>query len=454
MTDLVVPYNWEPRNYQVPLVNAMLHDQVDRAAVCWHRRAGKDLTSINICTPKMLERVGLYWHVLPTYAQGRKIVWQGMDGTGRKFLDYIPPELVVHKRDDEMRVTLSNGSVYQVIGGDNVNRLVGSNPVGIIMSEYSLHNPECWDYIRPILNENGGWALFIYTPRGFNHGHTMMQNAVKSDRWFTEILTVNDTFRPDGRPVVSKELIQDDVDNGMPEELVRQEYYCDFTAPLVGAYYGQAMDEALKDGRIGEVPWEPSLPVYTGWDLGMHDAMVIWFYQLYDGFANYIDYYASSGVGLEHYAKMISEKPYVCRTHYAPHDIIVQEMGTGVRRIEVAWDLGLKMEAVPKIPLGDGIDASRRLIARSRFDAKKCEHGLDALRQYRRSWDSRNRVWGSQPVHDWCSHPADAYRTTAMAIRPDKVRATKAPLFKEKMTVGQMIREAKQGTSNKDNGYI
>ena len=179
--ELVLPYSWEPRDYQLDVWNYMEGLQENKRAVCvWHRRSGKDVTAINIVSVKSQERVGLYWHLLPTYKQGRAIVWNGFTRDGRAFLDHFHPDLIEAKNSTEMRITFKNGSQYQVVGTDDINSLVGTNPIGCIFSEYSLHDPGAWEYIRPILLENGGWALFIYTARGRNHGWTLLEMAKKN----------------------------------------------------------------------------------------------------------------------------------------------------------------------------------------------------------------------------------------------------------------------------------
>ena len=208
MNTVTLPHRWWPRQYQLPLWNAM-ETGTKRAVAVWHRRGGKDLTALNITIKQALTmRVGLYWHLLPTYEMGRKIVWNGMTGDGTRFLDFWPEEMITRKRDDNMLLEASNGSIWQVVGSDDPDRLVGSNPVGVVLSEYSLQNPQAWEYIRPILAENGGWAIFIYTARGRNHGYDVIQHALKSKFWFGQILTVDDTRKPlldnTGKPVLSE----------------------------------------------------------------------------------------------------------------------------------------------------------------------------------------------------------------------------------------------------------
>lgn len=452
MTDIKLPANdWKPRDYQLGLWNARFVDKKDRACVVWHRRAGKDLTSLNMLIIEAMQRVGIYWHVFPTYAQGKKAIWRGVDSSGRSFLSYIPEELRVRQRDDEMWIELPNGSMYQVIGGDKIDRIVGPNPVGIIFSEYSLMNPTGWNLIRPILRENKGWANFIYTPRGYNHGWKMFQAAQDNpDKWFSEVLDITMTKRPNGEPVITEADMQEDIDEGMPEELARQEYLCDWSAPLVGAYYGHELDRADREGRVADYPHRAEYPVYTCWDLGITDSMVIWFFQIVDGWVQWIDYYASHGAGLEHYAEMLQSRAhdckYVYKDHYAPHDIKAKEIGTGVTRLETAWNLGIKFSIAPFLNVDDGINAVRMLLKRSKFDKARCDEGLIALRHYRKEWSEKTHTWGAKPVHDWASHPADAMRTGAVCIPSQKVKAAEAPRYQD--TVDDMIKRINRAASD------
>ena len=385
----------------------------------WHRRAGKDLFAINLIAAASVQRVGLYWHLLPTYNQGRKIVWDGFTKDGRKFLDHFPKEIIASKNNTEMRLTLKTGSIYQVVGTEDPDRLVGTNPVGVVFSEFSLQNPKAWDLIRPILAENEGWALFIYTARGRNHGYRMIQMAQKNPKWKGEILIAGNkgTKRPDGTPVISDEVIQDERDSGMPEETIQQEFYCSFEAPVIGAYYGSQMLKADKDNRVTRVPFDPTLKVNTSWDLGMADATAIWFWQEYGFELRICKYYETSGEPLSHYARILHQvatnNNFTYGRHYAPHDIKVREMATGKSRYEVARSLGIKFTIVPKHDVMDGIEATRNMISSCWFDEEECGPGLDCLRQYRKEWDEQNKCYKDRPLHDWTSHGADSFRIMA-----------------------------------------
>jgi hypothetical protein len=424
MSEIIIPYEWSPRNYQLncwsyfePNIEGL------RGCAVWHRRAGKDLLGINLVGMKHLQRVGTYWHLLPTYKQGRAIVWNGFTRTGRRFIDHFHPRLVTEKNKTEMSVSFRNGSRYQVVGTDDIDSLVGTNPVGCIFSEYSLQDPGAWNYLRPILAENGGWALFIFTARGKNHGYRMKEMAMKNRKWFCEVLVAGDngTKKEDGTPVISDAAIQDERDAGMEEAMIQQEFFCSFEAPLVGAYFGSQMSRLDDQKRITKVPWDPALPVDTAWDLGMDDCTAIWFIQSYGHEVRIIDFYKNSGEGLGHYARVLNGQEegheymgdFLYGKHYAPHDITVREMGTGKSRLEVAKEMGIRFTVVKKHEVADGIEAVRMLLPMCWIDEDKCDHGVQALKSYRKEWNENNKTFNSSPVHDWASHPADALRSFA-----------------------------------------
>ena len=420
--EIQVPDNWRPRDYQLDLWK-YLENGGKRAVAVWHRRAGKDLLSVNWCVTAALKRKGLYWHLLPTYNQGRKIVWDGMTRDGRSFLEHFPKELWANVNNTDMRLELKNGSIYQVVGTDNVDRLVGSNPVGVVFSEYSLQDPRAWDLVRPILAENGGWAMFIYTARGRNHGYDLFNMANRNERWFCQRLSIDDTS------VLTQEAIEEEREAGMPEELIQQEFYCSFDAPLVGSYYGSLMAKALAEERIKNVPYEPRLEVHTSWDLGMGDSTAIIWFQQFGNEYRIIDYYENQGEGIPHYVKVVRDKDYVYGKHIAPHDIKVREMGTGKSRFEVARDLGLRFDICPNIQIDDGIEAARSIIPRCYFDEKKCSILVEALRQYRKDYDEKNKVYKNRPLHDWSSHGADAFRYLALGTRDINKNRQNLPSF-------------------------
>ncbi len=425
-----LPHHFHPRSYQRAVFEAF-DAGITRAACPWHRRSGKDTTALNLTITKMVERVGAYYHFFPTFAQGKRILWDGINREGMPFLDHFPPDLVAQKNETELQITLTNGSIWQLIGTDNMDRVVGTNPVGCVYSEFSLQNPKAWDLFRPILRENGGWALFLYTLRGRNHAYKLYEMAKRNPEWFCSFLTVDDTRRDapgeDGAPVITAADIAKDRAEGMAEELIRSEYYNDADVAVVGAYYGKELDTARQAGRITRVPWEPGLPVDTWWDLGVSDSTVILFTQSSRFELRVIDCLEASGEGLPFYVKALRDKPYVYGTHHAPHDIQVRELGSGKSRLEMAQALGLFFEVVPNLPLADGINAVRAFFARCWFDAEKCDPLLNALASYRKAYDEAAQTFRNHPEHSWASHFADAFRYLAVGFRESQEASSGPP---------------------------
>lgn len=414
-TTITLPYNYTPRDYQLPLFQAM-DSGTTRACVIWHRRAGKDKSLLNLVAKKMFERVGSYYYFFPTYNQGRKILWEGMDRDGFKFLDHLPESLRKSTNNQEMRIELKNGSILRVIGTDNIDSIVGTNPIGAVFSEYALQDPQAWDFIRPIMAENGGWAVFNFTPRGKNHGFALWQMAEASDAWFTQRLTVDDTGAIN-KAVLDTERAEMYAKDGNDAHYM-QEYYVSFEAPVQGSYYGTQMLRAEQEGRITGVPYDTRIPVDTFWDLGVGDSTAIWFTQNVGKEIRVIDYYETSGEGLPHYVAKLKEKNYVYGRHTAPHDIMVREWtGDGKARIEVAKLLGIRFDIAPKVSLEDGIEAARNIIGRCWFDKGRCERGISALTSYQKEFDDANDTYKNKPLHNWASHGADAFRYFALGHR-------------------------------------
>ncbi len=430
-----MPHDWDCMDHQASLWNYL--DTGGKRAVCvWHRRAGKDSTGLNYTATEAMENTGVYWHMLPTQRQARKVVWDGIDRYGRRMIDQaFPKELRVSTRSQEMQIELKSGSIWQLCGSDNFDALVGANPKGVIFSEWSLCNPRAWDYIRPILAENGGWAFFIYTARGKNHGYTLAQMAKKNDNWHYSQLTVDDTKRLDGTPIISQEAIQEDRDSGMSEDMIQQEYYCSFDVAIPGAYYAKEIAAARADKRITFVPIDPLLEVHTFWDLGIRDSMAIWFVQAIGKEIRLVNYYEDTGKGMPHYIKKLNEFEEAHNIkygeHYAPHDINVRELMTGRKRIDTAREMGIIFRMVARSKdLADDIEAVRRLFPRLWFDEKRCDHGISCLASYHREYDEKNDVYKDHPVHDWSSDGSDALRTLAMAWKdrlalPDRAAMSK-----------------------------
>lgn len=376
-----------------------------------HRRAGKDILAFNWAIFQLLLNPGwTAFHILPTYNQAKKVIWDANTNESKRLLDYIPTEVIEQKNGQEMKVRFTNGSLYQLIGSDNIDSLVGTNPKIIIFSEYAIQSPAAWDYLRPILDVNKGYALFISTPRGKNHFYDLLVRGRNNPNWYCEVLSIKDTG------VLNEDDIQAIRDEGVSEELIQQEYYCSFNRGVEGSYYGKIIEQARLEGRVCNVPWEPRSNVNTAWDLGVSDSTSIVFWQEVGGEVRIIDYYENHSEKIAHYAKKVFEKPYVYGTHYFPHDAGNRSIETA-RTIEDAYyELGLKCVVLSReTKIDPGIDLVRSLLTIAYIDEKKCSFMLKCLENYHKKYNDKTQSYSDTPLHDWTSHCADATRYMANA---------------------------------------
>jgi len=414
--EITIPHNWRPRPYQLPLWD-YLRGGGKRALVFWHRRAGKDDVALHWSACSSLMRPATYWHMLPEAAQARRAVWEAVNPHSgmRRIDETFPHPMRAATREQDMQIKVVSGSSWHLVGSDNYNSLVGSPPFGMVASEWALANPAAWGYIQPILEENGGWGAFITTPRGKNHAFTMLQMA-RDRGWFTEVLRADQTgiFTDTQLRGIQEELIGT-YGHDMGTAMFEQEYLCSFDAGIIGSYWGGELALADREGRIGSHPVDPALPVHTAWDLGVGTHLAIWFWQSTAGRIRVVDFYQSNDGSIEAAAAAIIAKGYPRGHDYVPHDAKAREISTGRTPIETLIRAGLRPRLVADHSVDDGINAARITIGRTYFHAPACGNGIEALKAYRRNWDDKLKTLADRPVHDWASHPADAFRYLAMA---------------------------------------
>jgi phage terminase large subunit len=382
-----------------------LHSRSQRWSVCVaHRRCGKTVACINELIKAALtcpRSAGRFAYVAPLYSQAKDAAWSYL----REFSSTIPG---VSYNESELRADLPNGSRVRLYGASNYDALRGTYFDGIVLDEYGDMDPRAWvEVIRPALADRLGWAVFIGTPKGKNHFSETWNRAQGDAEWFTLMLRASETGL----------LPQSELDSArkeMSEDQYNAEFECSFSASVVGAYYSHEFATLEKENRLsGAVPYEPRVPVHTSWDLGMSDSTSIWFCQVVGRETRLIDYVEDTGRGLDHYAKILREKPYVYGRHFLPHDASVRELGTGLSRLETLRSLGIRAKVLPRQTLADGIQAVRNLLPQCWFDRSKCARGIEALQNYRREWDERDQCYKDNPKHNWASHASDAFRYLA-----------------------------------------
>ena len=398
-----------PRDYQVPVVRAIEENGCKRALLCWARRSGKDHIALFIALRQMLKKVCTVFYIFPTAKQARLAIWDGINSDGLRIIDYIPQELIANKNDTEMKIRLDNGSVLQMIGSTDVDRVRGTACYMAIFSEYATQDPNSWAVLRPALAQNNGVALFCSTPFGKNHFWDLYQLSIASEKWYSSTLTASDTGH------IPQDVL-DDERREMSEDLFQQEYYVSFEAGVEGAFYAKYLNKMRLNNQIGDVPYEVGFPVHTAWDLGVNDSTCIIFYQTIGQTIRIIDYYQGSDRGLEHYADVLRNKDYVYGKHMAPFDIAVRELGTGMSRLEKARSFGINFLTAPKLPVIEGIEAVRSTLGKIWIDEKKCGKLIKAIEFYRKEWDAKLKRYRDKPLHDWASDGCDSLRYLCLSL--------------------------------------
>lgn len=416
-----LPHGWTARPHQREFMDHMFHKGEfpwrKRAMPVWHRRAGKDSVSLNTLAVASQMRVGTYWHLLPTLNQGRKVVWNGVDGQGRRMIfQGFPRGLISSVNESDMLLKLQNDSVYQVVGSDNYDALVGTNPLGVVFSEWALADPAAWSFIRPILAENGGFAIFITTPRGKNHAHTMWKMAVDSPDWFTSLKTVRDTFREDGTPIISEDIIEQERLEGVPDEVIEQEYYCSWEGINHGSIYGRQL---LALAETHQIEWDTDLDMltFTAWDIGRRDATAIWFYQIIRDEIHVVDYTEGTGGDVDFWLEKLHEFPYRLGTPALPHDAKARTFATKYSPHERFVHNHFTPYIVPNVSVSQGINAARAILPDVYFNMKNpnVRKGVEHLQEYCYDYDEKTKTFALTPRHDHHSHGADAFRMLALS---------------------------------------
>jgi hypothetical protein len=264
--------------------------------------------------------------------------------------------------------------------------------------------------LRPSLADREGWAVFIGTPKGRNAFYDIHREAQHNPDWYSLVLRASESGL-----LPQSEL--DDMQRMMTRDQYLQELECSFDAAIIGSIYRDELQDMDASGRICGVPYDPAVPVWTAWDLGIGDATAVFCAQLVGKEVHIIDYYEATGEPLTHYVQWLDSKPYRYGTDLLPHDAGARELGTGKTREELLRLNGRKVRVLPRQDIDDGINAVKMLLPRCWFDRKRTERARDCLAHYHREFNDRMGVFRDQPVHDWSSHCADAMRTLGMGLR-------------------------------------
>jgi len=398
----VLDTGYRPREPQ-KLIHQMVKDNRFTVVVA-HRRMGKTVSAINqlIHSSLLCDKPNpRFAYIAPTYSQCKRIAWDYL-------LQYTRP-LGAVANIAELRVDFM-GRRISLYGADSPDSLRGIYLDGVIIDEIGDVNPAIFsDVVRPALADRIGYAMFIGTPKGNNHFKDLRDRADKAeDGWKLLEFKASET-----KLLIPSELSS--ARNEMGDDKYNQEFECSFNAAVEGSYYGKLINDLEEQDRITTIPREELSKTFCAWDLGISDSTSIWVAQVVGKEIRLVDYYENHGQGLDAYVSYIRDNGWSHATQLLPHDVVVRELGTGKSRKEVLEAAGLEITVVPKLSVQDGIQAVRQMLPRCWFD-KDVKQGLDALRNYRRVFDEKRNVFFDTPLHDWCSHAADAFRYLAVGL--------------------------------------
>jgi phage terminase large subunit len=438
-----------PRSYQREVFQA-IEDGYKKIVIVWPRRSGKDMVGWQIAFRQCLQKICLVQYVLPTFGQARRCIFEAISIDGTRFLDYIPHQLIHKINVADQKIVFINGSVLQCLGGDTHDTSIrGTNPFMVILSEFAYMNSEVYNTVRPILAANNGTCIFLSTPFGKNHFYHMIQAIKDQPDWFVMHKKTSDILH------ISEDVLELERKQ-MSEELYAQEYETSFDRGVDGSYYGKSLQRIKDNGQITHVPWDPGLLTHVSVDIGVSDATTLIWFQT-DSSINtirIIDCYSNSGVGLDHYAHVMQEKPYRYGKYFAPHDLMVREWGGGaITRYEKARQLDINFTVLEQITIADGIENVWTHFPKFWIDKDKCRTLINALENYRREWDEPRQVYKNKPVHDHNSHYCDAIRYMCQGLHKTKKGLTSEEFEKKRAEIMYGPGKFKQQIFNRDPRY-
>lgn len=453
VVEIEIPY--KPRRWAEPF-----HESLRRwAALVLHRRAGKTTGTLNhhqraaiddeweaarlrFLEPKFTDveidellQHRQYGHILPMLGQAKSVAWEPLKRIAAVIPGATPNESelsIKYRRQDKVsRKAIavtgalnpdSNSSTVRLFGADNPDAFRGLPFSGVAYDEYSQQPPNIHgEVVSKALADHLGYGIFEGTIKGKNQLYRTYEAAKGDPEWFSLWQDVDVTLATEEGATITaiRRSMQDDlrqIEMGlMLQSEYDQEWYLSPSAAIKGAYYGKLLEAAIKERRVGVVPYDPALNVHDVWDLGKGPRMSVGMFQRYGRSLQMIDYHQGiESDGIPQVIAELKKRPYVWGKHFAPHDVRATDLSTGKTRIETAQGLGWAFEVVPEIGVDNGIEAGRLVFPRLWIDERKCQLFIDAIGQYRQEWDEKKGMFRDLPLHDWTSHPADMYRYAAV----------------------------------------
>jgi phage terminase large subunit len=418
------------RPYQIAVQVKLFIEKIKRQLHEWPRRAGKEVVTWNISIEGAIEDPGLYLMIYPTNVRARAILWDGSilmpDGTSVKFLDMVPKRLISSINNQEMKIKLHNGSVLWVVGSDiDPDKLRGTNPRGVVLSEFAFQDPRVCYILLPVLRQNGGWLIGQSTFDGMNHFYQMIEHNKDNPLWHCCVESVVTLVDENGDRYVSDEMIEEDRKAGMPEYLIQQEYYGVVQINQETKYFAHAIRNIYDTNRLIANLFVPSAKIYSAFDIGMNDCTAIILFQVRRVDQHLrpviVGYIEDNNHDLAYYITNIrrfcAQFNLVFGEHFIPHDGQKRDFNTGKNTVDFMREMGETALIVPRpASKENAIEAMRRKLYLTDFNKENTARLIDCLSNYSKEYDDKMGTYKNRPKHDWASHGVDAFQTMTLAL--------------------------------------
>jgi len=390
------------RVYQKAVLKAF-DNGIRYIVLCWSRRAGKSLFAWNLLIREAIRKPGTYWYCFDNYATAYNDIWIAMTSKGVKFLDMIPPDMVVRMNSAKMEIELSNGSVIKLIGINKADKLVGAGLNGVVFDEYAVLNPASIEFITAMLAETGGWRVMISTPRGKNHFYEEAQFAQAHPEFafysnmhcgMKEVAQ----YMAKGFLEMERKKIIAKYGN---DALYQQEYMTSWVSPNSGSVFGALTKIMKEEGRVMKVEGDDKIPYYTAWDLGNADYTSIILFQVDGkGFPRVIDHIENRNEDVTWYIGEWKERAWQVHTHFLPHDAAHRKGARNESYKQSLFNEGITNTVVLAKPnrIEDKLNFLRRIFVGLKID-EGLERIITCLEKLEYEWNERLHIWSSKPTH-------------------------------------------------------
>jgi phage terminase large subunit len=390
-----------------------------RAILVYHRRAGKTVATVNDLVAKALrcrKKNGFFGYISPFMGQAVQTAWLYLQEAVRAI-----PGHKVDQTKKAVSVPSAHGTMATVrlFGADNPDSLRGLYFDGVVLDEVADMKRTVWsEVVQPALMDRDGWAVFIGTPKGKNFFYDLYEKAKSSpDQWFCQVLKASESG------LVSQAKL-DEYRADVDEETYEQEMECSFVAGIKGAYWASLINKMDEEGRLQPLQIIKAAPVHVVFDLGWSDATAAWFYQLINGELRVVDHQQWNEVDIHKIIDEVRKRGYKMGDWWLPHDAKAHSLQTGKSMIDQFRTHGINPKAVPELDVVDGIQAVRFTLPKMQIDGQRCYQGIEALKNYQKKWNAELGVFSKNPLHDWASHSADAFRYLCLAVRDKDIAAS------------------------------